>query len=507
VATLTRVQHNSMATTSTTAASLTATLGSGVTSGNLLVATIIVGTNVGTITPPSSWAQAGPTETVTGSLQAQIFYLVVGTGGATSFAFSWSGSHSFGWTIDEWSSSTGWQASPVDSSAGAVHTSASTAVNCGSPATTTQASELWYGVLSWANSGQSLSGITSGWTTGDTATFTGQNTQTGFYQAATTTGTPSLAATISASTVNAGVVATFMPVAGTTANAGLASGTGTSQQPTAQVTANAGLASGTGTAFQIPSPAGLAHGTGTAFNPQFSAPAGLASGTGTAQQPAAQVTANAGLAAGTGTAFQIPAPAGLAHGTGTAQSPGPLVVPGAGLASGTGTAFPGSVHQLRSPLNLGATLTESTPNGAMTLVTIDAAFTLADYRATLTLASYGAHLTGWTMQTAPLNLNEFNDVTISIAVTQNGSPYNLAGVTLNLLLKTQAGTPDANALIFSSSGGSPAITITNAAQGLATAIIPNTDLDAEVYNFYRLDVVASSLTNTTLFGPITWTTL
>ena len=111
------------------------------------------------------------------------------------------------------------------------------------------------------------------------------------------------------------------------------------------------------------------------------------------------------------------------------------------------------------------------------------------------------------MLVAPLNLLEFNDVTINIAVTTSGSPYNLTGATLNLLFKTVAGTPDANALVFSSGGGSPAITITNAVGGLATAVIPNVDLQTETYNFYRLDVVASGLINTALSGPITWTSL
>lgn len=215
MATFTRVQHNFMPTTSTTGTSATATTSSGVTTGNLLVVTVAVGTNVGTVTPPSGWAQAGPTESVTSELQLQMYYLVVSTGGGTSFAFSWSGSHSFGWTIDEWNSSTGWAASPVDSSAGGVHTSQSTAVSCGSPAATVDASELWYGVLAWASSGQTLSGVTSGWTTGDSAIFTSNNTQTAYYQQATATGTPSLAATLSASEYNAGVVATFIPGTGT----------------------------------------------------------------------------------------------------------------------------------------------------------------------------------------------------------------------------------------------------------------------------------------------------
>jgi hypothetical protein len=213
--TIARVQHNSMTTTGTAGSSFAATLGSGVTAGNLLVATVTLGTNL-TVTPPAGWTQAGPTETVSGSLQQQVWYLVVASGGATSWTWSWTGSHSFGWTVDEWNSPTGWPASPVDSSAGAVHSTASTAVNCGTPAATAHALELWYGVLSWADSGQTLSGITGGWTTGDTAVFTGNNTSTGFYQVAAATGTPSLAATISASRVNAGVVATFTPAAGTT---------------------------------------------------------------------------------------------------------------------------------------------------------------------------------------------------------------------------------------------------------------------------------------------------
>lgn len=314
--------------------------------------------------------------------------------------------------------------------------------------------------------------------------------------------------TVGTSATYSAAIAVYSP-AGTTASAGLASGTGTALQPQA---GSVGLPSGTGTA-QPPVPnviaqAGLASGTGTAVQPNFGiAHPTVATGTGTAQQPAAQVIAFAGLAHGTGTAFQIPAQAGLAHGTGTAFAPGKLVQPSAGLAHGAGEVFQPTPRILRSPLNLGAVLTEVTADGFLRVATADATFTLADYGATLALANFGASLTGWTMQTAPLTLNEFNDVTISITVTQNGSPLNLTGSTLNLLLKTAPNTPDSNALIFSSAGGSPAIVITNSAGGLATAIIPNTDLDAETYTFYRLDVVSGGLTNTTLFGSIVWISL
>lgn len=661
MATLTRVQHNSTNPV-TTAASLTATLGSGVTSGNLLVATITVGSNVGTVTPPASWAQAGPAETNGTSLQTQIFYLVAGAGGATSFVFSWTGTHSFGWTIDEWNSSTGWQPSPVDSSAGATATSAS--VSCGFPAATAQASELWYGVLSWAGSGQTLSGITGGWTTGDTSAFSGNNTNTGFYQIAAAAGTPALAATISASEINAGVVATFIPAPVTAApgirpqippgrrspmawqriapqpplpgtptvnasvTAGLASGTGTAQSaaspaftgllaltgvtstarvaasagaglatgtaqpPAAQVTAFAGLAAGTGAAvLLVPAFAGLASGTGTAQQPaaQVAAFAGTASGTGAAQapatgrvpgaaagtaaaqQPGAQVTAFPGTAAGTGTVFMpaaglrtsaatgtayqpaaaVTAFPGAAAGTGATAAPGgartagvaagagagaaPLaaVSPVPGTARGTGTVqSPGFAPQLphwggaltspgpsavlttpgfRAVLTapgFGAALTTPRLGAVLTLASLRAVLATAGLGANLSLAGFGAVLTGGTMQQASLTLSEFNDMTISIAVTNNGSPFNLTGYNLNLLLKSQAGVPDTQALTFSSSGGSPAITITSPSGGLATAQLPNASLNSETYSFYRLDVVnASSQQQTTVYGNIIWVTL
>lgn len=348
-------------------------------------------------------------------------------------------------------------------------------------------------------------------TTGSAASvFTQLNGNTAFvgamgYRVVSTTSAQSIAWTISVSSSWAAVGALYAANAGTTANAGLAHGTGVALQ----LPVNAGLAHGTGTASQSPAPAGLAHGTGTAQQPNafggVLAPAGLASGTGTASQSPAQ----AGLAHGTGATLQIPAPGGLAHGTGTAVTPKPNVLPVIGLAHATGTAPQIAVKLIRNPLNLGALLTEQVPDGSLALTNLfGALLTEHSPDATLALLDFDAVLTGWTMQgPTPLTLSEFNDVTINIAVTNNGSPYNLTGVTLNLLLKTKAGTPDANALTFSSAGGSPAITVTNAVGGLANAVIPNTDLEAETYNFYRLDVVASGLTNTTLYGPITWITL
>lgn len=358
-------------------------------------------------------------------------------------------------------------------------------------------------------------------TSGAASVFSQPNGNTAFagamaYHVTTTTSAQGTAWTLAVSPSPdwAAVAALYAATTGTTATAGLAAGTGAALQPAGH---NAGLAAGTGAAKQpvvfIQPGVALASGTGAARQPgvlvgTIVTPA-AALGTGFAQSPTPLVMCTAGLAHGAGAASQRPANAQLASGTGAAKQPVLFITPKALLAHGTGTSQSVTPKLIRNPLNLGALLTEQVPDGSLALAnTFGAAFTSKTPDATLALLDFDAVLTGWTMQgPTPLTLSEFNDVTINIAVTNNGSAYNLTGVTLNLLLKTKAGTPDANALTFSSSGGSPAITVTNAVGGLANAVIPNTDLEAETYNFYRLDVVASGLTNTTLYGPITWITL
>lgn len=113
-----------------------------------------------------------------------------------------------------------------------------------------------------------------------------------------------------------------------------------------------------------------------------------------------------------------------------------------------------------------------------------------------------------TVQLVDITLNEFNDVSINLAITQSGIAFNLTGYTVQMLLKTAAGTPDSQALTLSSAGSNPAITITNASGGLATVAIPHTDLQSEQYMFYRVDVVNSSGDITTCaYGPIAWISL
>ena len=363
------------------------------------------------------------------------------------------------------------------------------------------------------------------------ATGTGTAQPPGLAQAALASGTGTAQPPSAPGPVAAGLASGTgtVPPSGL-AQAALAHGTGTVTQA---ALAQAALAAGAGSASSLTvAPAGLASGTGTALNGQFFALARLATGTGTASQSPAK----AGLASGTGTAQAPAAPgpvaAGLAHGTGTAWS---TSAPNAGLAHGTGTAgsppFPAPLNHFAVAFtepgpsavlsensfggiltlpNFGAALAPVTSlGGSLTLVSPSATCTIADYGATLSIAGFGAVITGGTMQQASLTLSEFNDMTINIAVTNNGVAFNLTGYNLNLLLKSAAGVPDSSALIFSSTGGSPAITVTSPSGGLAVAQLPNVDLDSEQYTFYRLDVVQASTSyqQTTVYGQINWVTL
>jgi hypothetical protein len=344
------------------------------------------------------------------------------------------------------------------------------------------------------------------------------------------------------------------------ANAGLATGTGAAGG--ISQAANAGLATGTGAALPpgVGFTAGLTTGTGSALAPTAPRVLGLATGTGAALAPLATSGFTAGLATGTGAAGGISqaANAGLATGTGAALAPslttgfpiglatgaGAALVPSpgivTGLATGSGAALAPTVGvPVRSPENLGAAFIYANYGDTATPADYDATFTttastygagvtVPDYAdATLTVTSINGSLTttastyggtvnsvtidgslvGWTMQNVPLTLAENNDETISVAITQNGSPLSLTSATINMYLKTAAGTPDGSALLLSSAGGSPAITITNPSGGLCSVLVPRTDLYPETYTFYRIDVVFSGLQNTCAYGQIVWITL
>lgn len=280
-------------------------------------------------------------------------------------------------------------------------------------------------------------------------------------------------------------------------------------------TASAAAKTPVATVIVIP---GVATATAQALQPSAgnitTVTPGVATATATAQAPGLQISATVTPGTATATAAAktpvavVTAAAGHPSATAQALAPGlqisRTVVPGVATATATAAlvSFPTRL------VNWGVTFFEHTLNAVVTVLTLDASLAPRSTNATLSVRTLNAVVTEGTMQQATLTLAEFNDMTIDFAVTANGAPYNLTGMVLNLLLKSAAGTPDSSALILSSSGGSPAITITSPTGGLATAQIPNADLDIESYNFYRLDVVnGSAQQQTTVYGSITWITL
>lgn len=336
---------------------------------------------------------------------------------------------------------------------------------------------------------------------------------------------------------------------GVTANAGLASATGAAYNPAVNLSVSAGLASATGAAYAPANTAAASAGLASAVGAAFSLTSGIAAKTitasaaGTALGLAPGITPKptAALAAGTASSAGIALggiTARLASAVGTASSTATALGISAGPAAATGTAYNGSAVQPRTPLNLGGSATPvdidggaiattdtlggtiglQNFGGGATPVTIDGSITLPNYGGscssqantyggTVGVTTYDGSLVGWTMQQIALTLAENNDESVNVAITQNGSALNLTSATVNMYLKTAAGTADGSALLLSSAGGSPAITITNAGLGLCTVAIPRADLTAETNTFYRIDVVFSGLQNTAIYGNITWITL
>jgi hypothetical protein len=223
--TITRVQGHAV--TSAAATSLAGTLTTGVTSGNLLVAAVSCGSNTTTFTGPTGWTQATINQPsgVSDTQETSIWWAIVGSGGLSAGSTSWtwtlSASHNPYICIEEWNSTTGWVASPVDKTAnGETGTPATaTTVVSGTTATTAQASELWVASLMYAGGAQTESSITSGWTK-DLETTDGSNnhTVTMLYDVASSTGAAACQYTIGTAEFWCGCVTTFLPVVVTTSS-------------------------------------------------------------------------------------------------------------------------------------------------------------------------------------------------------------------------------------------------------------------------------------------------
>lgn len=204
--TITRTQANNNRAASTTSVSVT--LSSGVTQGNLLVAEFAISATGLTMSAPANWSQATSTST---NQEMALYWIVVSSGlaGTTVFTFSvTSGTPNLSLNVSEWNSTTGWPASPLDKVANNTNAS-STTVSSGTTATTTQASELWVAGLSYSGGSQTESGLTAGWTNG-LETSLGPALRE-VYEIVSATGAASVQFTITTAKSNAGCLATFMP--------------------------------------------------------------------------------------------------------------------------------------------------------------------------------------------------------------------------------------------------------------------------------------------------------
>jgi len=182
------------------------------------------------------------------------------------------------------------------------------------------------------------------------------------------------------------------------------------------------------------------------------------------------------------------------------------------LDSGSDTLVPNPYGGTATQANMGGGNVVLTLGGAANTIANVLGGSISDpgLGGTLTSIPFGGGVTGWTMQNVNLNFAEFNDITLNVTITSNGSALNLTGYTVNMLLKPLAGVLDSDGrvLTLSSAGGSPAITITNAGTGACTVAIPHSDLQDETHTFYRIDAVdGSGNINTAIYGNITYTSL
>jgi len=99
-----------------------------------------------------------------------------------------------------------------------------------------------------------------------------------------------------------------------------------------------------------------------------------------------------------------------------------------------------------------------------------------------------------------LTVIENNDVSLAFTITYAGAAVNLGGYTLTVTLKQSAGKPDSTGTTFTTSSG---LTITNAAAGQFTWLIPHTNLAQPGQFWYRVDLASGGDTSTAMYGIVT----
>lgn len=103
-----------------------------------------------------------------------------------------------------------------------------------------------------------------------------------------------------------------------------------------------------------------------------------------------------------------------------------------------------------------------------------------------------------------LTVSQANDETLTGQATETdfGSPLDLTGVTLEMLLKASEETPDDDPGVTVLSTATSGITITDAALGTFEVTIPDTALTDAGVRWYRVDAVQGTSRKTIVYGPL-----
>jgi len=216
--TITQVQKKDNGVSSGTSNVITMT--SGVTNGNLLVATVLNGAAGVTVTAPDgSWTKAISTNfsggTTTGTEGIWWRLVDAGLAGTTSFTWTLNSAHTFNVYMSEWHATNGWLATPTDQTASLAKVLTTTA-DSGTTSTTTQAEELWLSGVD-AGGNATFSGLTSGWTQDSSLAPNGNHRTGAFYKIVSATGAADVTFTLSAAEDTAGTMATFKDSTGAAA--------------------------------------------------------------------------------------------------------------------------------------------------------------------------------------------------------------------------------------------------------------------------------------------------
>jgi len=96
-----------------------------------------------------------------------------------------------------------------------------------------------------------------------------------------------------------------------------------------------------------------------------------------------------------------------------------------------------------------------------------------------------------------ITLGQYNDETITLAITSAGLPWDLTGAAVQVVVKPAAAVADTDPAAITAT-----VTITDAAAGLAAAVIPGDSLATAGRWYWHADVLLGGERKTALYGDV-----